>query len=331
MSLVPLVSVVMPTYNRANVIGGAIDSILNQTYDNFEFIIVDDGCTDSTYEVLEKYAAKDKRIILLKQNNQGPAAARNAAAYKAKGKYIALMDDDDISLPNRLMKQVTFLEKHPGYDACTSVVQIVNLDGQAINNKVNPLYDIDYFPVDQALFNDDKWYLKGELGPMACLTKQSFINCNGYRIAEHLIIEDLDFTLRFSQRYKTAIIGGEYLYLYTDPDANFGDNRSTKDCINLLKRHIACYISAWFCSRNMPDPVEEDLTLDEIISLITKLPKSDRYLIHKSVRYMVPSIMKTKKISRQKAKELIFTITHLSRYKLFRYPLLSKFLSKLKV
>ena len=329
MSITPLVSVVMATYNRADVIGRAIDSILNQTYDNFEFIIVDDGCTDSTYEVLEKYAAKDKRIILLKQNNQGLAAARNAGADKAQGKYIAFMDDDDISVPNRLEKQVSFLEKYPDYDACTCGAQLVNLNGEPINNKVNPLYNIDYFPVDQGPFNDGEWHPQCGLGSTTCLTKKSFINCNGYRTADHLIIEDLDLTLRFLQRYKTAIIGGEYLYLYTDPRINFGNNLNTKDCMSFLKRHIACYISAWFSSRNMADPVEENLTLDEIVSLITKLPKSDRYLIHQSAKYMVRRIVKTKKISRQKAKEIISTITHLSRYKLFRYPFLSKVKNRL--
>ena len=81
----PLVSVVIATYNRANFIGRAIDSILSQTYNNFELIIVDDGCTDNTSQILKKYAAKDKRIVLLKQNNQGLAAARNAGVDKAQG------------------------------------------------------------------------------------------------------------------------------------------------------------------------------------------------------------------------------------------------------
>ena len=104
MSLIPLLSIVMATYNRANVVGRAIDSILNQTYKNFELIIVDDGSTDRTYEVLKKYAAKDKRIVLLKQNNLGLAAARNAGVGKVQGKFIAFMDDDDVSVSNRLEK-----------------------------------------------------------------------------------------------------------------------------------------------------------------------------------------------------------------------------------
>ncbi len=329
MPITPLVSVVMATYNRADAIGGAIDSILNQTYDDFELIIIDDGCTDGTSQILEKYAAKDKRIVLLRQNNQGLAAARNTGVDKAQGKYIAFMDDDDVSVPNRLKKQVTFLEKHPDYDACTCLVQIVNMEGKPFNNDGDPLFDIDYFPIERGPFNKGKWHHQCGLGPSTCLTKESFINRNGYRIADHLIIEDLDFTLRFLRKYKSAIIGREYLYLYTDIQATFGSNLSTKDSINFLKRHVACYISTWFCLRNMPDPIEENLKLDEIISLITKLSKSDRCLIHEGVTYMVQSIMRTKRISRKKAEEFIFAITHVSRYELFIYRLLLKLRNRL--
>ena len=323
MSITPLVSVVMTTYNRADVIGRSIDSILNQTYDNFELIIVDDGCTDSTYEVLEKYAAKDKRIVLLRQNNQGLAAARNAGVDKAQGKYIAFMDDDDVSLPNRLKKQVTFLEKYSDFSACRSEMLYINLDGESIRHSRNLFYKKVYYRLVRAPYKNIQ-NSRHVLGAPTCLTRESFINCNGYRVADHLIIEDLDFTLRFLRKHKAARIIGKPLYLYTHPHASFGDNLTTKDCINFLKRHIACYISAWFCSRNMADPVEENLTLDEITSLITKLPKSDRYLIYKSVRNMVPRIMKTKKISKQKAKEFILAITHISRHELFIYRLLLK-------
>ncbi len=315
MSIIPLLSVVMATYNRANVIGRAIDSILDQTYDDFELIIVDDGSTDRTAHILQKYTAKDKRIILLKQNNQGLAAARNTGVSKAQGKYIAFMDDDDVSVPRRLDKQVTFLEKYPDYDACTCGSQPVDLDGKPISNKVNPLYNVEYFPVEHGPFNNGKWHPECGLGTTTCLTKESFINCNGYRVANHLIIEDLDFTLRFLRKYKTAIIGGEYLYLYTEPRLNFGNNLNTKDCINFFKRHVVSYISAWFCSHNMADPVEEDLKLDKIISLITKLPKSDRCLIYETVHDKAPMIMAVKKISEEKSKIYISMITRTDQAK----------------
>ena len=323
MPITPLVSVVMATYNRVDVIERAIDSILNQTYDSFEFIIVDDGCTDGTPQILQKYIAKDKRIVLLKQNNQGLAAARNAAVDKAQGKYIAFMDDDDVSAPNRLETQVSFLEKHPDFSVCRGRLQFINQDGEAISHDRNLFYKREYYPLVQDPYKD-RQHSGYILGPSICLTRESFIDFNGYRTDENLIIEDLDFTLRFLRKYKGARMMGDPLYLYTDSGVNFGYNLTTKDCINFLKRHVACYISAWFCSCNMPDPVEEGLKLDEIISLITKLPKSDRYLIHKSVRYMIPGIMKTKRISRKKAEEFISTITHISRYEFFRYHFLSK-------
>ncbi len=313
MSLTPLVSVVMSTYNRADVVGRAIDSILIQTYDNFELVIVDDGSTDNTPSILKKYIAKDKRIVLLKQNNYGLAAARNTGVNKSQGKYIAFMDDDDISLPKRLEKQVIFLEKYPEYDACICGLQFVDLNGRPINDNMNQSYEGSYYPIEQEPYKN-KQCIEWVLGPMTCITKKSFINCNGYRITDHLIIEDLDFTLRFLRKYKGAYYkGGEYLYLYTDPNENFGNNLSTKDYMTFVKRHIACYISAWFCRGNMADPVESDLKLDEIISLITKLPKSERYVIYESIKYMLPRIMKAKKISEEIAEQYISTITRVNQ------------------
>ena len=307
----PLLSVVMATYNHADFIVRAIDSILSQTYNNFEFIIVDDGCIDGTSQILKKYVAKDNRIVLLKQNNQGLAVARNAGVDKAQGKYIAFMDDDDISLPRRLEKQVAFLEKYPDYYACICGMQSVNLNGKPIHNYANPFYDMEYFPLEREPYKN-KHHMEWGLGATACLTKRSFINCNGYRVADHLIIEDLDFTFRFLRKYKAACIGGEYLYLYTYPYENFGNNITTKNYTKFLKRHIACYISAWFCSFNMPDPVEEDLKLDEIISLITKLPESDRYVIYESIGYMVAYIMKTKNISEIEAEQYMSMLTRVN-------------------
>ncbi|MBR6730499.1 MAG: glycosyltransferase family 2 protein [Alphaproteobacteria bacterium] len=110
----PLISVVMSTYNRAPLLSRAIDSILNQTFTDFEFIIIDDGSSDKTPEILAEYAKKDKRIRVITNNpNKGLIYSLNKGLEEAKGKYIARMDDDDISLPNRFMKQYDFMEKNP--------------------------------------------------------------------------------------------------------------------------------------------------------------------------------------------------------------------------
>lgn len=105
----PVISVIMPVYNAELYVKEAIDSILNQTFDNFEFIIIDDGSTDESLALIQAY--KDPRIIILKNNrNLGNYPTRNLGMRVAKGKYIAVMDADDIALPERFQKQYTFLE-----------------------------------------------------------------------------------------------------------------------------------------------------------------------------------------------------------------------------
>lgn len=105
------ISVVMPVYNtKEEYLREAIESILNQTYNDFEFIIINDGSTNNAEDVILSY--KDKRIKYLKQKNSGVAKALNYGFDLAKGEYIARMDSDDISLPNRFEKQIKFLEAH---------------------------------------------------------------------------------------------------------------------------------------------------------------------------------------------------------------------------
>src|ERR1700756_835254 len=95
------ISVVMPTYNDAEYLREAIDSILNQTFTDFEFIIVNDGSTDDTEEIINSYT--DERIRYLKnENNLGNTITRNRGMDSAEGKYIAIMDSDDIAVGNRL-------------------------------------------------------------------------------------------------------------------------------------------------------------------------------------------------------------------------------------
>ena len=107
----PVVSVLMPTYNAEKYLKEAIDSILNQTLTDFEFLIIDDNSKDKTKKIIGKY--NDKRIKLIKGPQKGLAAALNCGIKKAQGKYIARMDADDISLPARFEKQVNYLEAHP--------------------------------------------------------------------------------------------------------------------------------------------------------------------------------------------------------------------------
>ena len=106
-----LVSIIMPSYNTAQYISDSINSVLSQTYDNWELIIVDDCSTDNSIEVISSF--EDSRIILLKnKNNSGAALSRNYALKEAKGKWIAFLDSDDVWVPEKLEKQIAFMEEN---------------------------------------------------------------------------------------------------------------------------------------------------------------------------------------------------------------------------
>lgn len=110
----PLVSVIMPAYNADRFITAALESILSQTYRNIEVIVVDDGSTDRTSELVLEIAAYDRRVILHRQHNSGVAAARNVAIQMARGEFIAPIDADDVWLPEKLERQVAkMLESSP--------------------------------------------------------------------------------------------------------------------------------------------------------------------------------------------------------------------------
>jgi glycosyltransferase involved in cell wall biosynthesis len=114
----PLISVIMPVYNGEKFIRETMNSILNQTYQNFEFIIVNDGSADSTQQIINSY--NDKRIVSLKlASNQGISTARNAGTDISRGEFIALCDADDLYDPNRLQIQLDFLNSNPTVDLCS--------------------------------------------------------------------------------------------------------------------------------------------------------------------------------------------------------------------
>ena len=117
----PTVSVVMPVYNREDLVGRAIESILNQTFQDFEFVIVDDGSSDKTPEIVKAYADYDKRIRFLSYGmNRGVGYARQYGLENARGEFVAVMDSDDWSMPDRLEKSVAFMRDHPEIVAMTA-------------------------------------------------------------------------------------------------------------------------------------------------------------------------------------------------------------------
>ena len=114
----PLLTVLMPVYNAEKFLAESINSILSQTYSNFEFVILDDGSTDNSLKIIEAYAKEDKRIkVIVNQKNRGEAKCRNRLLKNSKTEFIAWMDADDISLEDRLQTQMDFLKQNPKIDA----------------------------------------------------------------------------------------------------------------------------------------------------------------------------------------------------------------------
>lgn len=135
--ITPLISVVMSAYNAEKYLSEAIDSILNQTFTDFEFIIIDDGSTDGTPNILKTY--KDKRLRIISQENMGLAKSLNRGLRVSKGRYIARLDADDIALPNRLTTQYSFMESHPECVASGTGAMIIDEKGRDLYSKEMPL------------------------------------------------------------------------------------------------------------------------------------------------------------------------------------------------
>ena len=134
-----LVSVIMPVYNSSKFISEAIESVLVQTYTNWELIIVDDASTDKTSQIIEKISEVEPKIIFIKlSTNQGPGFCRNKATEIAQGEYIAFLDSDDLWTPNKLEVQLNFMLKNNCKVSFTSYLHIDEM-GHSLNKRIKAM------------------------------------------------------------------------------------------------------------------------------------------------------------------------------------------------
>ena len=195
----PKVSVIMPAYNSEKYVGEAIESILNQTFIDFEFIILNDGSTDNTPKIVKEYAKRDKRIKFIdNKKNQGFIASLNQCLDVARGEYLAKMDSDDISLPQRLQKQVDYLEKNPN-------VGLVGTGYRAFGTQT--------FDVIHKQFVSILDMFTGCYTTIFMLKKEIIDRYNLRFRKEYLHAEDYDFYSRFC-KYSEIHNIQEILYLY---------------------------------------------------------------------------------------------------------------------
>lgn len=136
----PLVSIIIPAYNAELYIEKALNSILNQNYQHFEIIVINDGSTDSTESVINQFS--DTRIRIISQPNGGMSSARNAGLRSVTGKFISFLDSDDYWLPEKLEKQVTLLQDNPDLGFCSTQTRVETPDGEFVNDWLCPIINI---------------------------------------------------------------------------------------------------------------------------------------------------------------------------------------------
>jgi len=210
--MTPKISVVMPVYNGERLLGEAVESILGQTFEDFELIAVDDGSKDRSLDMLQTYARKDPRVRVHPMPvNGGAIAARNTGIQFARGTFIAVMDADDVSLPHRLASQLKYLEDHPEAGVVGSYVQLIDGDGTH--------GDIRKFPTDPALMAWSMLFFNCLAHPSVMMRHDVLASANGYAPECKGGAEDYDLFARVSRTARLATIP-DVLVLYRKWEGN---------------------------------------------------------------------------------------------------------------
>jgi glycosyltransferase involved in cell wall biosynthesis len=203
MAEIPRVSVVMAVRNGAPYPEQAVDSILTQTFTDFEFVLIDDGSTDSTPEVLQRYQAADPRVQVHHQENVGLTPSLNRGCARARGVYLARMDADDIAFRERLERQVEFLDRHPAVALLGSSVVRIDESSREIKLSACPT---SHAEIVRALTEYNCF-----THPTVMLRKDMLVAVGGYREA-YRHAQDYDLWLRLAERYELGNLADPLLY-----------------------------------------------------------------------------------------------------------------------
>lgn len=222
-----LVSVIIPAYNSEKYLTPALDSIRNQTYQRLEIIVIYDKSTDATEQILDAAAAEDSRIVIIKNDKKaGIAYALNLGLAAANGEYIARMDSDDISMPDRISKQVAFLESHPDIIMCGGAIQKI------VNDKLEKKPFI--YPTDSANIRAGMIF-KNEFAHPTVMFNAKLLKASGMTYDVTCPGEDYNLWIRLSKDYKMANLPDVVLNFRCFPEST-----SNKD-IAIAEREITRY------------------------------------------------------------------------------------------
>jgi glycosyltransferase involved in cell wall biosynthesis len=189
----PSISVVMAVYNGERYLAAAVESILAQAHRDFEFVIVNDGSTDRSGTMLRDYAARDPRVRLIARENKGLTKSLNEAISLAQGEFVARMDADDVSMPDRFERQVRYLREHPDCVCVGSRVALIDPYGSVIQPATD--HKLTHEEIDAELLQGIGWAI---VHPAAIMRVDALRRVGGYR-EEFRTSQDLDLFLRLAE------------------------------------------------------------------------------------------------------------------------------------
>jgi len=242
----PRVSVIIPTYNRAKTLPRAVESVLNQTFDGFELLIVDDGSIDNTKEVTDNLKSEDDRIQYFYQENNGAAAARNLGIKKSSGEYIAFLDSDDKWLPEKLKRQINFFQNQDnsnlGFIGCNKLMIELDNSGKVIERFNFHQMKFKQGKLDFSL--KDFLALRTPINPTTAFIKKDALLKAGLFDESLTVHEDFELWIRLAQKFDFAFdneILAQY-YIWDQGISKTADSlKKAKIKKSIIKKHKGIY------------------------------------------------------------------------------------------
>lgn len=256
----PKLSIITCVFNADRYLNESLDSIFNQTFKDFELILINDSSTDKTSEIIQTYAHHPEVIVLENKRNEGVPYSRNRGFLKAQGEYIAIHDADDISLPDRLKKQVTFLDKNPNITMTGGHAIRISDGGKILGSMTYPPKH-----TREAFHVIARYKLNPIIDPSSMFRRQPILDIGGYRMEpEFRTVQDFDLWCRL-------LVKGHLLYNFQEPLIKYRIN--PKGVTRLKKQEqteATDIVWATFKRKNFPNVVlrPESYQQKSIIDLI---------------------------------------------------------------
>jgi glycosyltransferase involved in cell wall biosynthesis len=260
MSSNPPISVVAAAYNAQRYLAEMLDSYLAQTFGDFELVVVDDGSTDATGEILRSYAQKDSRLKVVSIQHAGIVGAANAGLQAARAELIARADADDIAMPNRLQKQFDFMRERPEVVAVGSRMILIEPYGSPLFTTEHVL---DHESIDAGLMRGGGWMMPQ---PAAMIRREPTLRVGAYR-KEYEWSEDLDLFLRLAEVGRLANIAEPLVKYRIHPNSS---NHTKREIQQQLKRKL---VAEAYARRGLQMPAELQFKMRPMES------EADRYTI----------------------------------------------------